>query len=480
VKNKCSTLLSGIAVLFVLAIYTLFIAIGPWRSRGYTSDYYSRLATSFRHGQLSLEQKPDPALLALSNPYDHKARKEIPVVGDASLYKGKYYLYFGPFPSLALALLASLLPAKPGDQIFVYLFVIGLFLLQCLLFRGIVGHFFSNTLGWFLPVGILILGLTGPYTRMLAHPFIHEAAIAGGQLLFVAGFYSTFLALRKNPIHQGMLLLAGILWAFSIATRTTQLLPVGFVAALTWLYIFHEHRGETLVQRLQRPTPALFYPLLLCGVLLAWYNWARFDSIFEFGLYYQLAAFNLQANYSILFSRVYLIQNIYNYFLNPFGVTWSFPFVHPLAGTEKPVLTSVALPNLYAVEGKFPGAFVSTPFLLFSLVPPVMLVTTSVRRFWSQAKREELFDIFDWTVLGLLGSSIAGALPTLLLFYVGFRYETEFIAGLTLLALMGFYQGYRIIKDAGARRLFAIFGTTLAVVSILLNLALSYVGAISF
>ena len=108
-----------------------------------------------------------------------------------------------------------------------------------------------------------------------------------------------------------------------------------------------------------------------------------------------------------------------------------------------------------------------------------MLVTKSVRKFWSQDNREELFDIFDWTVLGLLGSALPGPFPTLLLFYVGFRYETEFIASLTLLALVGFCQGYLIIKAGRARRLFAIFGTTLAVVSILLNLALSYVGAIS-
>jgi hypothetical protein len=479
VENKKLTLQAGFALLFVLIIYVWFISIGPWRSRGQTSDYYSRLASSFLHGQLALEQKPDPALLALPNPYDHKARKNVPVLGDASLYKGKYYLYFGPFPGLALTVIYSILPVKPGDQNFLYLFLFGLFLVQCLLFRVILLRFFSEMPGWILPLGILILGLTGPFLRMLAHPFIHEAAIAGGQLFFTAGFYAAFLALQGKNIQNGKLLLAGILWALTIATRSTQLVPVGFMVVLTCLYLFWQYRKMNSMQDLGRSTIVLLAPLAVCGVSLAWYNWARFDSIFEFGLYYQLAAFNLQANYSILFSRVYLLQNIYNYFLNPFGVTGSFPFVRPLAGTEKSVLASVALPNLYAVEGKFPGTLASTPFLLFSLVPPVMLVTQSVRKFWSQARREELFDIFDWTVLGLLGSSIAGALPTLLLFYVGFRYETEFIAGLTLLALMGFCQGYLIIKAGRARWLFAIFGTILAVVSILLNLALSYVGATS-
>jgi len=476
VENKKSILLSGLAVLFVLVIYIWFISLGPWRSRGHTSDYYSRLTSAFLHGQLSLEQQPDPALLALPNPYDHKARKNVPVLGDASLYEGKYYLYFGPFPSLVLAIPASILPLEPGDQIFVYLFIAGLFLLECLFFREIVKQFFPAMPGWILPLGILLLGLTGPYTRMLAHPFIHEAAIAGGQLLFTAGFYTAFLALRPEKIHKGKLVLAGLFWLFAVATRSTQLIPVGFMTALTLFYIFHGCRKTNPAREFGRLAAALIAPLALGGMLLAWYNWARFGSIFEFGLYYQLAAFNLQANYSILFSRVYLIQNIYNYFLNPFALAGSFPFVQPLAGTEKPVLASISLPNLYAVEGRFPGALLSTPFLLFAALPPFVYLTDLPKKFRDRRKTMDPFTFFDWTSLGLFGASIAGALPTLLLFYVGFRYETEFIASLTLLALIGFCQGYFLLGNVFVRKLYAALGILLFLFSVLINMALAYTG----
>ena len=473
--NKKHILLSGMALLFVLIIYIWFMSLGPWRSRGYTSDYYSRLASAFLHGQLALEQKPDPALLALPNPYDHKARKNIPVLGDASLYQGKYYLYFGPFPSLVLALPAGIFPMKPGDQIFAYLFILGMFFLQCLLFREILQNFFPDMSGWILPLGILLLGLTGPYLKMLTHPFIHEAAIAGGQFLFTAGFYAAFLALRAEPIDKGKILLAGLLWSFSIATRSTQLVPVGFMAALTWFYIYHRSRKMNTLESFGKLSAALIAPFAICGLILAWYNWARFDSVFEFGLYYQLAAFNLQANYSILFSQVYLLQNIYNYFLNPFGLNGNFPFVEPLAGTEKPLLASYNLPNLYAVEGKFPGALISTPFLVFAILPPLKLAMKFLGKFMWREQRKDFFVFFDWTVLGLFGASIAGALPTLLLFYVGFRYETEFIACLTMLALIGFCQGYRMV-NAKTRKLFAILGIVLAVFSVLVNLAVTYTG----
>lgn len=475
-ENKKFTLLSGSAVLFVLIVYVWFISLGPWRSRGHTSDYYTRQASSFLHGQLALEQAPDPALLALPNPYDHKARKNVPVLGDASLYGGKYYLYFGPFPALALAVVSGILPIKPGDQIFLYLFTFGLFFLQAIFFRDMVRRFFPSIPGWVLPMGIIILGVTGPMTRMLTHPFIHEAAIAGGQLLFTAGFYAAFLAFEGKSIHKGKLLLAGSLWAFSVATRTTQLVPVGYMVLLTCLFIFYQYSKPESKRDMGRSILALITPLAVCGLILAWYNWARFDSILEFGLYYQLAAFNLQTNYSILFSRIYILQNIYNYFLNPFGVTGGFPFVHPLAGTEKSILASIELPNLYAVEGKFPGALYSTPFLFFAMISVVMLAVTFIGKIKSRTDRDELFGLFDWTVLGLLGTTIAGAMPTLLLFYVGFRYTTEFITSLTMLALVGFCQGYFLLKNAAAQKIYVIVGVSLALISVLLNLALTYKG----
>lgn len=476
VEKKKLICLSVIAVLFVLILYVWFISIGPWRSRGYTSDYYSRLATSFQHGQLALEEKPDPALLALPNPYDHKARKNVPVVGDASLYEGKYYLYFAPFPSLVLAPFIHLFPEKPGDEIFLYLFIFGIFLLQCLLFREILHRFFLAVPGWILPVGILILGCTGPFTRMLAHPYIHEAAIAGGQFLFTAGFYTAFLALQERPFLQRKLLLTGILWACAVATRNTLLFPAAFITVLTWLFVFNECRTTGSKRELGSSTFALIGPLLLCGAALGWYNWARFDSVFEFGLYYQLAAFNLQANYSILFSRVYIVQNIYNYFFNPFGVTGNFPFAYPLPGSEEPILSTFKLPNLYAVEGKFPGAFWSTPFLFFSILPVMALFMKFINALRPGGKREDLFDFFDWTVLGLFGSFIAGAVPTLLLFYVGYRYETDFITSLTLLALIGFCQGYMLLKNKTSRRLYVSLGLSLALYSVLANIILAYTG----
>ncbi|HSJ88600.1 MAG TPA: hypothetical protein VK909_15420, partial [Anaerolineales bacterium] len=466
---------AGFAALVVLLIYGWFVSIGPWRARGYTSDYYTQMASAFQHGQLALEAKPDPALLNLPNLYDPKARKYIPLLGDASVYKGRYYLYFGPLPSLLLIPFSLILGAKPGDQVFVYIFILGLFFIQSLFFLELFRRYFSGLPFWFLPLIILLLGLTGPFMRMLSHPFIHEAAISGGQFFASTGLYIALLALQETSINDRKLFWVGVLWACALATRITQLVPVGLMVLVTVLFIWKEGRKEKAAWLSLRPIIALTMPLLIGGVLLAWYNWARFDSIIEFGLYYQLAAFDLQANYDALFSRVYVVQNIYNYFFQPFALKGLFPFVFALPGSEEPIFLSHELPKLYTVEGRFAGLLISTPFIFFSVLPGIALLPGWINALKGN-KNQDLSILWTWITGSLIGSSIGGAIPTLLIFYVAFRYETEFITGLTMLAVIGFYQVYRLLQSRTARIVLLFIGTVLILFSVYVNIALAYTG----
>src|SRR4051812_19923000 len=45
-----------------------------------------------------------PKLLALPDPYDPASRAHVPFLHDMTLYKGKYYGYWGPFPGVVHAL----------------------------------------------------------------------------------------------------------------------------------------------------------------------------------------------------------------------------------------------------------------------------------------------------------------------------------------------------------------------------------------
>src|SRR5512140_234419 len=100
----------GIVVVVNLLVFTAFLWLattGTWRNMPGKTLYYDWLATAFEHGHLAIEQTPPPALLVLSNPYDPAQRAGIPLPVDVSLYKGRYFIYFGPVPALLL------LAAKP-------------------------------------------------------------------------------------------------------------------------------------------------------------------------------------------------------------------------------------------------------------------------------------------------------------------------------------------------------------------------------
>src|SRR5262245_32215828 len=94
-----------LAVLGVAALaYFYFITYGAWWWHDGPRYFHELLGDAFAAGQLSLVVQPSPQLLALSDPYDPRNRENIPFLHDASLYQGKYYVYWGPFPGLVHAI----------------------------------------------------------------------------------------------------------------------------------------------------------------------------------------------------------------------------------------------------------------------------------------------------------------------------------------------------------------------------------------
>ena len=65
------------------------------------SHYYQLLAKGFLAGHLYMPVPVSPQLLALPDPYD-ATRNAAFRVQDASLYRGRYFLYFGPTPVVTL------------------------------------------------------------------------------------------------------------------------------------------------------------------------------------------------------------------------------------------------------------------------------------------------------------------------------------------------------------------------------------------
>ena len=463
--------LSAIVVLAVVIIYVGFVSGGHWTYWPKTSDYYNQLATSFQHGQLALLTRPDPALLSLQNPYDPQQRMNIPFVMDASLYKGQFYLYFGPVPALLLAIIKFLVPFDIGDQYLVFVFIIGIFSLQSFLLVRIRRRFFNGLPNWMDAVAILAAGLIGPFTRMLVHPWIYEAALSGGQFFFLAGLTCAFLALEQGEINNRWLFASGILWACATGTRVTQLFPIAFMTLVILVFVFRNVLQTKSYSMMVKPIGALAAPLAVGGAALAWYNYARFGSIFEFGLYYQLA-YNLQSFYHTMFLRGYIPQNLYNYFLNPFSVGSSFPFLIPQNGNKTPLFDFYSLPKPYVIDGFITGLLYASPFIIFAVVPVLFLVASWINKRKSKSGDESFL---DWINASLIGSFLAPAIPLMMFFNAATRYESDFMSSLSMLAVIGFWQVSAWAENKkGLRKTFIAIGIILAILSAVINTIIAF------
>jgi hypothetical protein len=449
----------------VILVYIWLISSGTWTTWVSPTRHYATLAQGFERGKLFMTTRPDPRLGALPNPYDPSARRGIQTPVDVTYYQGRYYLYWGPVPSLMLVPVQAILQTRVGDLQLVFFFTCGTFLLLCALVILMWDLHFHELPKWMLGISILLIGTANPTLFMLNNfkgARIYEAAITGGQFFLVGGLLLAVLALGRSSPYW-MLAFTGSLWALSIGTRLFLVLPICamvFVLACSWL-------GTK-----QRPIEkaanllAVGFPLLLGFLALGWYNWQRFGSVTESGLYYQLAGLNLQKNYDILLDTGYFFQNLYNYLIHPFALDTQFPFVRVDYGNITSILPSHSLPPLYTSQ-QMTGLLPSVPFAVFALIPFAHSLM-----FKNQNGRTGI--TLPWAIWILSGSFVAAFVFLMFFFWSAMRYLQDFMPSLLVLSVIGFWQGYKsLAPDSTARKIYAGLGVCLAAISILVSLLLA-------
>ena len=135
----------------------------------------ANLLYHFKRGQLYLQEKPNAALLALNDPYNYQARKGIDFPWDASLYDGRYYLYWGPLPALLLTVFDDKFISKIGDHHLTFVFTAGLFIYIFVFSLVVWRHHFPKSPTWMFLLPIITMGLALPFTWILSTPRIYEA-----------------------------------------------------------------------------------------------------------------------------------------------------------------------------------------------------------------------------------------------------------------------------------------------------------------
>ena len=445
----------GVSVLSAVVIlyYVWCVTIGLWTKWPYETNYYNLQAAAFSHGQIALEVQPDPALLAFKgfDLYEPDNREGIPVLWDATLYKGNYYLYWGPAPAVFLAMVKLFYPKEVGDNILTFAFLAGTFLFMVLTILELWTRYYPKTPRWAVLLSIAFAGLVNPMTYILFEPRIYEAAIIGAQFFLIGGTYFLITAFDRPSAPR--LALAGIFLACAVGSRTTLIPSIGFLALITLIWAVKSQRANAL-----RLITAIAIPLIIGAISYAWYNYTRFDSITEFGLHYQLTSYNLYELLGETFSPAYIPPNLYKTLFNPFERRDTFPYIFPTRWVGPAWLEKANYPSFYLLLAEsITGILAGSPFMIFASLAG------------SNKDRN-----IRWIAAALAGSALLSFFMLQVFFFTTMRYLLDLIPTLSLLAVIGFWQGLNLIKSRPiARFTYTAFSVLLFAYGLVMSFTLS-------
>ncbi|HSR19325.1 MAG TPA: hypothetical protein VLL49_00290 [Anaerolineales bacterium] len=465
-----SILVALLAAVPVIGSYVWFATTGTWRSWPGGTTYYDQLANAFRAGHAWLDAKPEPLLLALADPYDPSQRQNVPHLWDASLFEGRYYLYFGPVPALLLTAAKTIHPMQLRDVQIAFAFTCGIFFMLELLILRIWKRGFADIPALVVACMIAAVGLMHPYPWSLGNrAWVHDSAIAAGTFFFLAGLYAALLSLADAKTSGRWALAAGCSWGLAIGSRMAQLVPVLFVVALVFLGT-RQAGGVRAVRSVRRRViPGLALPLAIAIAALGLYNYSRFRSVFEFGQTYQLAFLNLHANSTDIFSFNYVVQNLHNYLFMPPKLRLNFPWIWMQMGIRRPLLPGLGMPPLYFSE-IITGLLYTTPVLVLALLP----VIWRRRGPKNGGKAEPSGGAVGWLEIALGGSALATFAFFLCYFWASTRFSMDFLPSVHLLGLMGFWRLERRWRQVPIARVsLLVLGTGLLAASVLISLLLA-------
>lgn len=432
------------------------------------NDYYNLLADAFLAGQLHLLVKPRPELLAAPDPYDVSTYEPYRLQ-DASLYKGKYYIYFGPVPAVLFYIPFRLitkynLPDTLSTLFFVYggfLWIVALLVLLC-------REYFQKVPEWMLFFAILVVAFANIGPFILRRVEFYEVAISSG-FFFLTGaiyFFCRFLSQRNlRTVFLGSLFLG-----LSIGCRMHFLfsgLVILTILILRFLYIRNESDGSPF--RRHQYFLALMFPVIVCLLIYALYNYLRFENPFELGTKYQLTGADLK---KLKFIHInFLLPWLSFYLFHPPLINASFPFAYL---TVPPVPKNLIPPGPFFIE-QIAGVFPCIPFVLIAFFP--LLVFLLNRDFVLETTNEKirLFPVIEFLII--LISGLINLIIISLLWGATVRYIMDFATSFILSSIIVWFYfenttGLKYYLKSLLRMLAILLGT----ISIIFGMAFSISG----
>lgn len=294
-------------------------------------NQYEVLADSILEGHLYIDygDLESSGLLELENPYDpaERIKYQTPYHYDHAFYNGHYYMYFGVVPVFLLFIPFKLIFGKTlvtfhATQFFVGLSVVAFFIL----FYLIAKKFFPKLSVWTYIISTWAISLIS-ISYCVQAPALYCTAISGGiffevwSLLF---FFAAVYYAEKNGWQVALATLGALCGALAFGCRPPVALANLIAIPLAITYA-KDNKGKHLVKNFI----IIALPYVVIGALLMMYNYARFESPFEFGQAYQLTDYDQRfyAHFTERFDPALLLNGLAQIFINVGEISNDFPYI---------------------------------------------------------------------------------------------------------------------------------------------------------
>ncbi len=293
----------------------------PWRHQ----HQYQELAKAISEGTIALPIEPDERLLNAPNPYDTIAlqMEDIPFQMDHAYFEGKYYVYFGIIPEVLFYLPYFLLT---GHDLPNYMAMFAFYSAFCIGIFGLIWeliHKYGNKVPFFQYI-LLSVSICGGinYIFMAARPDLYNIPIMAANCFVVWGIFLWLKGIASEH-RKSLWYFSGSLSMAMVAGCRPQMLLFSLIGVvLFWDEI--RNKRKLFSKKSWKETILICMPYLLIGILVFWYNAARFGSGFDFGATYSLTS-NDMNHRGFNLSRV--SQGLFSFFVQPATIKSSFPFI---------------------------------------------------------------------------------------------------------------------------------------------------------
>lgn len=284
------------------------------------------LASAFEQGRFDLPYEPSEELLAMENPYDTASRyyNDVDYLWDHAFYNGKYYSYYGVAPLLLFIPYHLITGYFFPTDIAVMIFSAGGLIFLSMIYSWIIRKWFNKiSTGAYISGLAIILAASGIWYSA-GRPLFYELSISAGFLCCTAAAYF----LITSGIFSGgkaecrKVLLSSLLLGLSVMCRPT--LAVYAVCGCVFYIMSIVNQRKQSKKYMWKYICCAFLPLAVLGLFQMYYNYARFGSVFEFGIKYSLTINDFTRTEFHLHN---MLIGVYNFLLAPPAFIPDYPFI---------------------------------------------------------------------------------------------------------------------------------------------------------